>query len=691
MSFLRPKPNKSLLLTSMLLIIVAALAYLVPLSQASIYRDDWYYTVDRLKGGPETFHEMFSIDRPARGYFFEAYYRLFGVNPAPYHLVSFVLRIASGLVALWLFRLLWPMQREAALMMSLLFILYPGYTHWMEGFENQPNIFSLFLAVTSILLTLQALETSHPIARGLLWSASILSGIGYLLLIDYAIGTEVFRFLCVFLWATRDREGLSLTKKGLAALRAWAPAALIPGLYLFWRLFIFSNQRPETDVALQFGQLLESPLQVGLTWLLNFLRSVFNQSILAWWSPHFQDFFAQRNREIFVSLLIAIIGTACVAGVLFWMQRRADRAEHITAVKGAIWIGSLGVAAGVLPIIAANRIVNLAAFSHYALPASLASAVLLGGLACAISSPRMRLGLIALLVFLAIVSHTGVSASVLNEEAVITSFWQQLAWRVPGIRPSTTLTVSYPGVNYGEDVDAVNGPANFIYYPEPSDTLPVYYPLYAVKQSFWTAKQLLSEKAMEVGYRTHYGLIDPASMLVISQPAPGTCVHIINSRYPWYSYNDPDFILLAGRYSNIERVLTDSALPKLDESIFGQEPARDWCYYFEQAELALQRQDWASIRLLGEEATALGLRPRERLEWMPFLQAYAILDNGDAFAQTASQVHSAGATGDVSVDEAAVIAEYNRRQACSVLESMQNAGWKFSSNMQARISELLCW
>ena len=70
------------------LLVASALAYLPNLLQATVYRDDWYYVLDRLIGGPGIFQAMFSIDRPARGPFFELYYLLFGIHPLPYHLAS---------------------------------------------------------------------------------------------------------------------------------------------------------------------------------------------------------------------------------------------------------------------------------------------------------------------------------------------------------------------------------------------------------------------------------------------------------------------------------------------------------------------------------------------------------------------------------------------------------------------------
>src|SRR5512142_3272082 len=106
------KRNRAWIVLIVPILFLTTLTFYPSLRKATIYRDDWYYTLDRLIGGPQAFHEMFRIDRPARGYFFEAYYRLFGIEPAPYHLASFAWRLLVGFSALWLFRLIWPRQRE---------------------------------------------------------------------------------------------------------------------------------------------------------------------------------------------------------------------------------------------------------------------------------------------------------------------------------------------------------------------------------------------------------------------------------------------------------------------------------------------------------------------------------------------------------------------------------------------------
>jgi hypothetical protein len=681
------KTNLYLFFGYALLIVVTTLTYLPALSQAKIYRDDWYYTVDRLKGGPETFPKMFEVDRPARGIFFEAYYRLFGINPTPYHLVSFALRLIAGLAAFWLFRLLWPDHIEAALIMSLLFAIYPGYTRWMEGFEDQPKIFSLCLQIFSIILSLKAIDAKGLLNKVLLWTGSIITGLGYILLIDYAIGMELFRLLCIYIFLKPRLPGLPFRKMGLATIRAWLPAALIPGIYLFWRLFIFHNQRAATDIGLQLSVIAQDPLRGGWSWFQNLFRSTINQSVLAWWAPNFQNFFEQNNRDIFLGLLFGLTAATLTAGFMLWKRSIDDKDGKL---NDALWVGSICVVAGLLPVIIANRLVLFGAYSHYALPASLAAAVLVGGVIYSIASRSVRIALVAVLVLLAVMNQASASAEVLNEEQVISKFWHQVAWRAPTIRARTTLNVNYPTVNFGEDYDAVNGPANFIYYPDPSNSIPVTYPLHGISQYAWTAKEILSGVKYNTGYRTHVAVVDPDNLLVMSQPATNACVHIVNSQYPWYSYNDPDDILLTGSRSKIDNVVTEGANPYLNPVIFGAEPAHNWCYFFEKADLASQNKDWTTVLDLAKEAVNQKFHPNERLEWMPFLQAYAISGDVENFYDTLLKITSVTASSTVASYDVQKVNDYNRLQTCNVLRSMEDEGQEFSPRIKDLINTTIC-
>jgi hypothetical protein len=676
------KFSQIILVEILLILVIAAITYLPNLSRATIYRDDWYYIMDRLIGGPKVFQEMFSIDRPARGSLFEAYYQLFGIQPFPYHMSSFFWRVAGGLAALWLFRQLWPRQRLACFMMALFFVLYPGYLRWMEGFEDQPRILSSFLMALSIALTLKAISTTGTTLKIFAWIGSILTGWAYIALVDFAFGMEVFRWLCVFLLVTRGQETLSIVKKSMLATRAWGIAALIPAGFLFWKLFLFHNERPATDIGLQLSHLTASPISTTIWWLVRLFQSVVNVAILAWNAPLFQNLFEITLSDIMIGILIS--GAAVI--LFLWVSYSIWKREEEDAKKSdvasnerwrseAIWVGLAGVLAGVLPVIVANRYVAFSGYSHYALPASLASATAVVGMIYLINSRNVRFGVASVLILLAVLTHYTASLRVLHEEKVIANFWQQVVWRAPGIKAGTTLVVNYPSVNYAEDVDAVAGPANFIYFPEQTNQIPAVYQLAALPQMAYTTKDVLGGGNKPYGYRTHVGEINYNNMLVISQPAENACVHMINSQWPTHSEQDPDQILLLGQYSNTQNVLVDAGVRHLPENIFGPEPDHSWCYYYQQAELALQEGKWEKILQIGDQVDQLKLHPNDRIEWVPFLQAYAINGDEKEFKETATKIDSS---------------PFARRETCRTLLKMQEMGSTFTPQIQSLMDEKLC-
>ncbi|HEX5942925.1 MAG TPA: hypothetical protein VFY66_11645 [Anaerolineales bacterium] len=666
----------------LLILVIAAVTYLPNLSQATIYRDDWYYTMDRLIGGPGIFQEMFKIDRPARGPLFEGYYQLFGIHPFPYHMSSFLWRVAGGLAALWLFHQLWPRQRLAAFMMALFFALYPGYLRWMEGFENQPRILSSFLEVLSIALTLQAVRTTRTVPKIFAWISSILTGWAYIALVDFAFGMEVFRLLCVFLLVNRDQEELSFVKRSISAIRAWGIAALIPMGFLFWRFFLFHNERTATDVGLQLSYLVTSPLTTGAWWLLRLFQSTFNVTLPAWGASLFQSLFEIPLPNILIGILIAGVAVALFLWVSFSIGKMEDDANESNTVSSqrwqveAIWVGLAGVLVGVVPVIAANRYISVEAYSHYALPASLACVMVMVGIIFLINSRSVRFGIASVLVLLAVLTHYTASLGVLQEERVIADFWQQVVWRAPGIQPGTTLFVNYPSVQYGEDVDAVAGPANFIYFPGQTNQIPAVYQLVALPQMDYTTKYVLrGGKEKADGYRTHVGEINYNKMLVISQPAETSCVHVVNSQWPRYSNQESDQIMLLGGYSKIESVLTDVSTPRPAEFIFGPEPVHAWCYYYQKAELALQEKNWDEIVRLGDVVSRLDLSPNDRIEWTPFLQAYAVKGDVNTFKATAAKIDKL---------------PFVRREACHALLAMQQVGVGFTLQIQSLVENEVC-
>jgi hypothetical protein len=662
-----------------LLLLITGLVFGPFLFRLTYFRDDWYYMLDSLLGGPGIFHAMFASDRPWRGYFFELYASLFGQNPVYYQLGAYFWRVTGAGAFLWLFRLMWPSRRQEALWGALLFVLYPGYLWWVSAIEYQPMLASLCIELLSIGLTIQALRCEAAWRRALCAAGAILTGWIYIALVDYAIGMEIFRFLAVYL-ALRDPARGWLPNL-VKAVRAWAWMVIIPAGFLFWRVFLFQNERKATDVGLQLGRLFDTTGLSGGWGLVHWLQSSLNVLFLAWGTPFYNSIFSLRLRDIALGFLITgfcLVITLLAEAWLFKSGQSESGPERLDLV----WLGVLGVFLGVLPVVAANRTILFERFSHYALPTAPAGVMALIGLVFLISDLRMRRWVLAALMAVAVLTNYATGVQALAEEQAIQKFWWQVTWRVPGFAPGTSLMFYYPNISYGEDYEVVLGPANFIYFSEPVDSPSpqeqwVTYRLASLSQTGETLKLIqVGRQAVERNVRSHHFVVDYGNVIVASQPSEAACVHVMDPRWPVYSTADSAEVQLSGPHSAIQNVLTHSSHPPvLPEELFGLEPAHEWCYFYQKADLARQQGDWQSILQLAAKAETLGARPVDPIEWLPFVQAYAYAGEMQKVKEISTRINSE---------------PFYKQQTCQALTQMEETGSALPPENRDNIRNLFC-
>ena len=636
--FWKKKPFPEILF----LLLISAVVYLPHIGSLTYYKDDWYYIYDGMIGGAKVFHEMFRIDRPARGFFFEWYFSLFGANPLPWHLGVFAWRALSAVGALWIFNILWNRERKFSFLAALLFAIYPGYFWWISAIEYQPMIASLALQVFSIVFTLKAIQSQNRMEKVAYAIGSILMGWIYIALVDYAIGMEAFRLLCVFLLVNRETWG-GIWGRLRNVLKAWAWTLLVPLGFMFWRTFFFTNERKATDIGGQLSVFLGNPLATAIHWSFQLYNSLLNLSVLAWINQFPAYVQGMRLRDTAIGLLLAVfvVMLAFFAGrqIKLLTESKNLDGDQAQVTKEALALGGLGMIFGVLPVIMANRFVNITGFSHYGLPASLAAAVFMAGIVEVISIQRARsLALYAVILF-AVLSHFGIATNAVTEETALQKFWWQVSWRVPAFREGTTLVIYYPLPGMGDGGFGLMEAANVIYFPEPTGQIPVQYPLAGVTLNSETLPDILSGTLYkETQYRSHAIDFDYRNLLVMSQPTLNSCVHVLDAKQPLISSHDPVDVALAAPSSKIGNVLVNVKPTTPPEYIFGREPEHGWCYYFEKADLTAQLGNWDDVAGLGAEAIQLNLSPEDRSEWLPFLKAYAITGQADQLKSTAKRV-----------------------------------------------------
>ncbi len=305
--------------------------------------------------------------------------------------------------------------------------------------------------------------------------------------------------------------------------------------------------------------------------------------------------------------------------------------------------------------------------------------IFLCGLIYSVSHKMIREILLASILGLAVLSQHGLAAQAVTEEKTISDFWWQVVWRAPDIKPGTTLVTIYPNIAYGDGNDVVWGPANFIYAPEHQGRSPVTVPISGSRletdsildiingrRDFQQTDLIIKNITITYNYK---------NLLILSQPTDTACVHAIDPRWSELSLYDQPFLYAGYQNSKIENIVPTGEAPKPPVNSFGPEPSPDWCYYYQKADLARQQNDWQQVAKLGDEAQKLGLHPNDQIEWMPFLQAYALMDDIKQVRAIAKRINTD---------------PFYQDQACQNLEALADDGFSLSAEMKNKVDELFC-
>jgi hypothetical protein len=694
-----------------ILLVVSALTYLPFIGRFTYANDDWYLMYGAHVQGSDYFAPAYERDRPMRAYVLGPAYELFGDDQLPYHVSAYAFRFLGAVSLFWLLNQVWPrgasslrgmsvardeaipstarrlLRREehpprndgnyqlplTNLLITLLFLIYPGFLSQPNPIDYQSQIVSLFAAMTSLALTIAALKTPKLALKVACNVLSFFLAWVYLGLIEYYLGLEVLRLLVVFMvirHSTSDpRPNYQLL---ITTLRSWLPFLLGPLTFLIWRLFFFTSERSATDAGLQLGALFASPLQTGLWWLARFVQDTINVIFLAWGVPLYHLAFNLRLSETWIGFALAF---AVAAGVVFVLVRVQEsesstfggdppspevelQESKVDWRAEMLWVGILSAMAGLIPVILVNRHVEFFSLSRYTLASSVGAAMAVVAMLNYLSSARLRWGLVGLLTGLAVLTHYANAVNLAREADAVKDFWWQVSWRVPQMRDGTTLAAQFPA-SIQEDY-FLWGAANLIYHPEPQTAQPIEAPIGAVLLTPENLTRILTGKGVdEPDRRNTHVTMDFGNMLILAQTSPGACIRVLDGSQPELSASDDPRIMLVASQSKIENVVTDAESHQPLEAAFGPEPEHGWCWYYQQASLARQRGEWDLVASLGDSALEKGFYPADSVEWFPFMQAYAVLGREKDLRQLSSIL---GADA------------FLRNQACTILTNMAKEG-----------------
>src|SRR6185503_16953529 len=232
------RPIMKYLRPSLVLLVVAFLAYGMLMLQLGFYWDDLPITWIRYQMGPDALTDYFSTNRPIWGVLHRLTTSIIPLVPLYWQIFALICRWLGAVVVFAIVEKLFKNSPRSALGIALLFLLYPGFNqHWAAYLYSHFYIV-LFFFLTSLLCMLLAMENPK---RFWAWTATgmIFSALN-LWMMEYYYVLELVR-VGVILVALRD-QSLPLRERFMRIVKYWAPYLSVFVLAVLSRLFIFNNQ-----------------------------------------------------------------------------------------------------------------------------------------------------------------------------------------------------------------------------------------------------------------------------------------------------------------------------------------------------------------------------------------------------------------------------------------------------------------
>jgi hypothetical protein len=644
------------------ILVTAILAYGLLLPSLGFYWDDLPMSWIRYSLGPEAMTQYFSTNRPVWGLLYQVTTRILPQIPIYWQIFALLLRALTGILAWATFKRIWPGRDSFALIAALFFLLYPGFNQQWGSYLYSHFFIVLNFYLASLYFMLRAFD--DPRRARLFTALALLFSALNLWMMEYFFFAELVRPFIIF-FALRDRRTHTskqvdrdmVVERSTFNIQRSTPSFIfhlsslsIPYLLvwladLFWRMFIFNNQVYSTTLlgglrteffgtlarlvqlilasfwtvsGAALGQVFQLPspsvdgpratFMVAAVVLLVFLVAQYavgsRQNTNPNLPPPSSSFIIHPSS--FASPILLGLAAFLTAGWPFWLIEFPPTLSHPT--------------------------------SRFTLPFMFGVSLLWAGLLELIPSARWKYLLAGLLIAL----MAGRQSFWMNDyrrewDSQKTLFWQ-MAWRAPGLVPNTTVllndraflspsaTGQLPPVdarvfNYFAD-NSLAAVLNWVYTPDNYRNQIDYLLLYPKSRIGGSLPAF--EKDLPINYDFLAGTFEGnTSQVVAFYYSPPGCLRLLDPDIDFENRFIPDETMMreAARLSSSAWILPEetATLPK----VYGSEPQRGWCYYFERADLARQLKDWDAIVRIAEIAFSLDDHPNDPVERFVFIEGYA--------------------------------------------------------------------
>ncbi len=619
--------NNETLIAILLILLTTAITYGVSIPRLGYYHDDWFLLWSGQARGAASIIPLFASDRPFMGVIYSIVYRLLGDSITRWHLYALLWRFIGGLAFFWILRLLWPKQKYLTTLMTVLFMVYPGFLSEPNANTKQNHLFGFASALLSIAFMLEAMKTSRRGWKIFCTLFSLLLTANYLWIYEYMIGFEGARLAII---------GYALFQKGVREFRsllwetfkiAW-PYLLVTAGFLYWRVFIFEGSRRATDAGRLAAGYLADLRYMSLRLILETVKDFLDTSIFAWFVSPYTFISATRYSNLGTAVLVAglVIGLVLLYRFLYKRTKGVDQVgNEPLLIRDFLILGSVLILCAVIPVIFSGRQVDLYdAYKSYGLHPISGVVLFITGILL-MFQPKFRTWAVIALLGISVVTQVLNGYDWARYWEYQRTMWWQLTWRAPDLQDDTlVMTYSTDGYNPQQDYE-IWAPLNLIYRNHPASAPS----LQAEVLNSDTVYNILKEKVQDRMVRDIPLHLDYDNLLLISISPLSSCLHVIDGDLPFYSSSEALLTKQVGEYSHVDRIVPTGTAPVPPASIFETEPEHDWCYYYQKASLARQKGDWEEIGRLYKQVNELKLNTDDKSELIPFLEGLVNLGDYD--------------------------------------------------------------
>ena len=582
------------------LLIATVLAYGLLIPQLGFYWDDLPMSWIRYQLGADAMTRYFSTNRPVWALLYQITTRILPHEPIYWQVFALFWRWL-GAVTLWaIAEKLFPQRQKFALVLSLLFLLYPGFNQQWASYLYSHFFIVLFFFLFSFLLML----------RGKTIPALIFSALN-LWMMEYFFVLELIRPFLI--WTSLEAESLPARRRLTRTFSLWTPYLAVFALAVFSRFFIFNNQIYGFSIK---NELLKTPIETIALLFKNIFSSLWVVSGAAWALVfQFPGPLADGPRITLIYLMVVIAVSALI--LLGWRNQPPTGDAFPGSARWIITLGVIMLLLGGPPFWLVNVPVSLGfpanrATLSFLLGVSFIFAGLLELVPSKIKYP-IAVGFIALAAGRQFLWANEFRRDWTNHKNL---FWQ-MTWRAPGLEKNTVVLINEELEYYADN--SLSAVLNWVYAPDNHTDIVDYVLFYPTNR---TDLSLSLDTPVKYDFLAG-NFSGNTSQAVVFYFSPPRCLRLLDPEIDSQNRLIPEDSLLRNA------ALLSSSAPILSHSIarmpevYMPEPAHGWCYYFEKADLARQQSDWETVTQLGDAAFSLDDYPNDPVERFVFIEGYA--------------------------------------------------------------------